>query len=358
MRTVPTGATSAEVLAPREIQVEGLKPETLAAWNGYVAGCAEATFFHRSEWKEVIERAFGHPTHYLLARSGNSIRGVLPLSQIKSRLFGNALISNPFCVYGGIAASDDQARSALAQSAQNLAERLRVDYLELRNLTEQQVAWPTKDLYVTFRKLIAADADTNLKAIPRKQRAMVRKGVQAGLQAKTDDGLDRLYAMYSESVRNLGTPVFPRRYFELLAEAFGRDCEVVTVSHLGTPVCAVMSFYFRDEVLPYYGGGTPAARDLKANDFMYWQVMCRAVERGCRLFDYGRSKVGTGSYSFKRNWGFEPQPLHYRYHLVRAGEVPNISPTNPRYWLFIEAWKRLPVPVSRALGPLLARNLG
>ena len=353
-------AIAAATTAPDlgDVRVEKLGPETSAAWDHFATRCSEATFFHLAGWREVIERAFGHPTHYLLARSGHTVRGVLPLSQIKSRLFGNSLISSPFCVYGGIAASDEQARDALASAARKLAEQLQVSYLELRNLTEQQHDWPTKDLYVTFRKPIAANTDANLKAIPRKQRAMVRKGVQAGLQAEIDTGIDRVYAMYSESVRNLGTPVFPKRYFEILKEVFGRDCEVVTVSHQGTPVSAVMSFYFRDEVLPYYGGGTACARELKANDFMYWQVMCRAAERGCRLFDYGRSKVGTGSYSFKKNWGFKPQPLHYRYHLVRAGKVPNVSPTNPRYRLFIQAWKRLPLPISRALGPLLARNLG
>lgn len=119
-----------------------------------------------------------------------------------------------------------------------------------------------------------------------------------------------------------------------------------------------MSFYFRDEVIPYYGGGTGGARDVAGNDFMYWDLMCRAASRGVRVFDFGRSKLDVGSFRFKKHWGFEPQPLYYEYHLVKAGRVPDVNPLNPRYRLFIEGWKRLPLSVSRLLGPLLARSLG
>ena len=123
------------------------------------------------------------------------------------------------------------------------------------------------------------------------------------------------------------------------------------------PLASVLTFFFRDEVVPYYGGGNAEARAYKANDFMYWDVMKRAAERGFRVFDYGRSKVGTGSYSFKKNWGFDPEPLPYQYRLVQASEMPNVSPANPKYRLMVEAWRRLPVSVSKILGPLVSRNL-
>ncbi len=140
--------------------------------------------------------------------------------------------------------------------------------------------------------------------------------------------------------------------------AIGKSCDILTVTHDDELVSSVMNFYFRDEVLPYYGGGTPLARRLKGNDFMYWELMRRSCERGLRVFDYGRSKQGTGSWSFKRNWGFEQEPLYYRYYLVKADSVTDISPMNPKYRLFINAWKRLPLPLTRLVGPWLARNLG
>jgi len=159
-------------------------------------------------------------------------------------------------------------------------------------------------------------------------------------------------------VRNLGTPVLGKRFFAALLHEFGEAADILTVTHRGKPVSSVMSFWFRDEVLPYYGGGTGDARDLKANDFMYWELMRNAVPRGVTLFDFGRSKLDTGSFSFKKNWGFEPQTLAYQYHLVRSPNVPDVSPLNPKYRAMIATWKRLPVPVTRVIGPLVARYLG
>jgi FemAB-related protein (PEP-CTERM system-associated) len=335
-----------------------LKACDYARWNDFIDACPEASFFHRAEWKTVIERAFGHSTYYLYAETGGRLTGVLPLVHVKSLLFGNALISTPFCVYGGAVAADKKAARELEDDACRLAQKLGVDYLELRNRTPRCAKWQTKNLYVTFRKPIHAGEEQNLKGIPRKQRAVVRKSIAAGLRAVEDDGVDRLYDVYAQSVHNLGTPVFSRRYFQLLKQTFGPACRVLTVLDGSRAVSSVMSFYFRKEVLPYYGGGTAAARHLKANDFMYWELMCRAAERGARVFDFGRSKRDSGSYRFKTHWGFEPEPLHYQYHLVKAKAVPNISPANPKYRLFIKGWQCLPHPLTRTLGPMLAKNLG
>ena len=357
-------AEAVEVAATR---VREFRDGDQARWNEFVRAHPEGTFFHLAEWAQVLVRAFNHRPHYLLAESGNEIRGVLPLAQLKSLLFGNALVSTPFCVYGGIVAADETARQLLEQHACELAKRLNVDYLEMRNRRRQHPQWPCKDLYVTFRKPIAAETEANLLAIPRKQRAVVRKAIQKGLTSRIDAGVERLYALYSESLRNLGTPVFSRRYLQILREVFPNESEITVVSRpagdaepAGTevPLAAVLSFFFRDEVLPYYGGGNDKARGTGANDFMYWEVMERARQRGLRLFDYGRSKKGTGSFDFKVHWGFEPEPLCYEYYLVKATAVPNLSPTNAKYARFIEAWQKLPLWLTQRIGPWLARSLG
>ncbi|NII11170.1 FemAB family XrtA/PEP-CTERM system-associated protein [Oleiagrimonas sp. C23AA] len=327
-------------------------------WDAFVTTEPRATFFHLSAWRKIIQNVLRHRCHYLYAEQNGSITGVLPLAEIRSRLFGHALISTPFCVYGGAVARDDESERQLRAAAKVLADDLQVDYLELRDREQRQHDWPIKDLYVSFRKAIHPDHEQNMKAIPRKQRAMVRKGIKANLQAHHGRDLDSFYRVYAESVRNLGTPVLPLKYYRQLLQSFGDDCEVTVVSHEGQPVAAVMSFYFRDEVHPYYGGSVARGRDLAANDFMYWSLMQRATERGARVFDFGRSKQGTGSHDFKKHWGFEPEPLCYAYYLVRADEVPNVSPTNRKYAAFIKAWQRLPLPVSRVIGPWLARDLG
>jgi FemAB-related protein (PEP-CTERM system-associated) len=327
-------------------------------WNAFIHDHPEGTFFHLAEWRDVLHRAFGHRSHYLVAERNGSIAGVLPLVELKSLLFGHSLVSTPFCVYGGIVAEDRAAFVALESAACQLATELGVDHLEMRNRKRQHPGWPVKELYVTFRKPIDSDPEKNMLAIPRKQRAMVRKGFKEELRAEVDERADRHYDVYSESLRNLGTPVFAQSYVEILKEVFGAACEILTILKNDRPLASVLSFYFRDEVLPYYGGGTQEAREVAANDFMYWHVMERARQKGCRVFDYGRSKRGTGAYYFKTYWGFEPEPLYYEYFLVRRRDMPNLSPVNPQFSRAIELWRKMPLNFTQALGPFLARYLG
>jgi len=346
-------------MPPIGLEILPLASVGSTAWNAFVEAHSAGTFFHLAEWQQLIAEVHGHRTHFIAASRSGIIEGVLPLAEVRSRLFGHALTSLPFCVYGGTLATSEEAREALEAHAVALAQARGVAHLELRFREGGRADWPGKDLYVTFRKSIEADPDLNMKAIPRKQRAMVRKGIDAGLRAEVDQDIERFFPIYATSVRNHGTPVFPRRHFARLLELFGDRASVDTVvTPAGEAIASVLSFHFRDEVLPYYGGGLPSARELKAFDFMYWSVMCRAAERGARCFDYGRSKLGSGSFSFKKNWGFEPEPLPYRYHLVRATQVPDVNPLNPKYRLFIAAWQRLPVPVANLIGPWIARSLG
>ena len=341
------------------LRLRPLDDASAPAWDAFVAAMPGGTFFHRAAWSRVIEKAFGHRCHHTLAEQDGAIVGVLPLAHVRTRLFGNTLISTPFCVYGGALAADRETAAALEAHADALREKLGASCLELRERQNVDCDWPARsDLYVTFRKSIAGDDDRNMKAIPRKQRAMVRKGIQNGLVSVCNRDLAVLHRVYAESVRNLGTPVYSRRYFSILNEAFADCSDVVTVLDADQPIAAVLNFYFRDEVLPYYGGGTAQARHRAGNDFMYWEVMRRAAARGCRLYDFGRSKQGTGSFAFKHNWGFEPEPLHYRYHLAPGATIPDNNPLNPKYRLFIAAWKRLPLAVANLLGPPIVRGLG
>jgi FemAB-related protein (PEP-CTERM system-associated) len=341
------------------LEVLSLTEATVAAWDSYVDKAESATFFHRAGWKEVQELAFGHATHFLYAQEEGQVVGVLPLVHIKSALFGNSLSSTPFCVYGGIVADSPAAEDALREAACNLAVEKKVGSLELRNRSETSTNWPVKDLYFTFRKEIDPDDDVNLKAIPNRQRAMVRKGIKEGLESEWDSSTDRVFGVYSESVRNLGTPIFSSKYLRILKDVFADDCSMLMITHEGQDVAGVMSFYFRNEVIPYYGGSTSAARNIKGvNHFMYWELMRRSREQGYTLFDFGRSKAGTGAYSFKKNFGFVPEPLPYEYFLVRDKSVPEVNPLNPKYQLMIKVWTRLPLPVANTLGPFLARSLG
>ncbi|MBB4844131.1 FemAB-related protein (PEP-CTERM system-associated) [Paucibacter oligotrophus] len=331
---------------------------TAQRWDAFVLACPQATFFHRAGWLRMVEEVFRHQAFFLYAERAGEIVGVLPLGEVRSRLFGHSLVALPFAVYGGVAASDEAAAQALEQEAQAIARRQDVEHLEFRNLQPRHADWPRQDLYVTFRKQILAEEEANMLAIPRKQRAMVRKGIKNGLQSQLDSHVDRFFALYADNVHRHGTPAMPKRYFAALLDEFGADAEVLTVSDAqGRALSSVLSFYFRDEVLPYYAGDDESARDLAANDFKYWELMRRACARGLKVFDYGRSKQGTGSYSFKKNWGFEPTPLHYEYCLYKREAVPQNNPSNAKYQLLIKTWRRLPLGLVNWLGPHIVRNL-
>jgi FemAB-related protein (PEP-CTERM system-associated) len=332
---------------------------TAQRWDAFVMACTSATFFHRAGWQKILSDVFRHDTYFLYAETDGRIEGVLPLAHVKSLLFGNSLVSLPFAVYGGVAAAHTEATNALEAEAQRLAQRLGVDHLELRHVEARHESWPRQELYVTFRKAILPDDEANMLAIPRKQRAMVRKGIKNGLRSDMDRGIDRFFDLYADNVHRHGTPALPKRYFQALRDEFGADCDVLTVSAPdGRPLSSVLSFYFRDEVLPYYAGDDEAARDLAANDFKYWELMRRSCARGLTVFDYGRSKQGTGPYAFKKNWGFEPTPLHYEYRLYKRSAVPQNNPANAKYRLLIETWRRLPIGMANWLGPFVVRSLG
>jgi FemAB-related protein (PEP-CTERM system-associated) len=267
-------------------------------------------------------------------------------------------MSLPFLVYGGAIATDQNAEEMLVNTVVEFANEIGTDYVEFRNREASGRNWISKETYATFSRQLDPDPEKNLLSIPRKQRAMIRKGIKAELRAESDDDVERLYEALLACKRNLGTPFFGRRYLHAVKAEFGDKAEILTVTSSGETVCSVMSFRFRNEILPYYGGGGDAARDLKGNDFMYWAVMEKACQEGVEIFDYGRSMIGSGAYRFKKHWGFEPKTLAYEYLPVRRQSTPNLNPSNPKYRVLIDAWKRLPLTVAAHLGPPIARRLG
>jgi FemAB-related protein (PEP-CTERM system-associated) len=267
------------------------------------------------------------------------------------------LLSVPFGVYGGVCADDPEAAGALLDYAKRLADELGVRYLELRHREPVGGLLVKEHRYVTFGRAIHRDPEQNLNDIPRKQRRMIRQGEKHELTARMGAGelLDEFYAIYAESVRNLGTPVLPKTLFANLLEEFGAACRILGVFKGTAMVSGVMTFFFRDQVMPYYGGALRDAFRYAVNDFMYWRLICYGGEQGYTFFDFGRSKTGSGSYDFKRHWGFEPKPLAYEYYLVRQRDVPDLSPVNPKFALAVNLWKRLPLGLTRWLGPHVAQ---
>jgi FemAB-related protein (PEP-CTERM system-associated) len=343
-------------------------PQDLARMSAWVDGRADTTAFHRLAWGRAVASATGHDFLALVAEdSARALTGYLPLHAVHSPLFGRAMVSAGFAVDGGVIASDGASAQALCQAAWQLAERYSAPTLELRGgWLPDDPRWTIKsNAHAGFIADLVADGpdadQKQLEWVPRKQRAEVRKGLANDLVVRTGTSpLDREqhYAVYATSVRNLGTPVFPRALFEAVLDGLGEDADILTVLHNDVPVASVLNLYHRGTVMPFWGGGVWAARGLRANDIMYYALMNHARRRGCTRFDFGRSKVGSGAFSFKKNWGFEPSPLSYAIRNADGQPPRDVNPLSPKYRLQIALWQRLPLPIANRLGPLIANGLG
>jgi FemAB-related protein (PEP-CTERM system-associated) len=337
----------------------------LAAW---IEAHPSATAFHRLVWGEAVAKATGHQLLALVAEdAAGSITGYLPLHVVHSPLFGRAIVSAGFAVDGGILADDAATAAVLADAAWLQSERHSAPTLELRGgLLPHDPRWTIKsDAHAGFIADLVADGpdadQKQLEWIPRKQRAEVRKGLANGMTVRTGtSALDRQqhYAVYAESVRNLGTPVFPRALFDAVLDGFGDDADILTVLKDDVPVASVLSLYHRGTVMPYWGGGVWAARGLRANDVMYYALMNHARARGCARFDFGRSKVDSGAFAFKKNWGFAPAPLSYAVRNADGLPPRDVNPLSPKYRLQIALWQRLPLGIANRLGPWISNGLG
>lgn len=329
--------------------------------EGFVAAHPAGTIFHRPQWSRAVERGCRQRAHILIAERAGALVGCLPLTEIRSPLFGNALVSAGFGTGGGILAEDDLAAARLAEAGWAMAQERGCDSLELRGGQVPAGFEARDDVYANFDRDLPDDADALLASIPRRQRTEVRRALESELT--TSAGSDAAhrgahFRVYAESVRNLGTPVFPSGLFGAMLDEFDDEADIVLVRRREEPVAALLNFYFKDVCQPFWGGGTFAARACRGNDLIYFDVMRRAIARGCTHADFGRSKIGTGPWSRKRIWGFEETPIVHGVRTAVGSAARQINPLDAKYRLKVEAWKRLPLWAANRIGPMIARGLG
>ena len=338
------------------VEVRQAEPGEEKECDRFVLSSSSGTLFHLSGWQTVVRTVLGHKSFCFVARRGDCVSGVFRISLVRSRLFGDCLVSLPLAVYGGVCADDRESYDSLLEAGSKLADQLRVKYLEIRNRAEEfPVPLPGRDLYVTFTQDLTPGPDKLLQTLPRDTRYMVRKSMKAGLEWTEDLSLPEFYDIYARSVHRLGTPVFSRDLFTRLRAEFPQHCRLFGVRKGKKAIAGVLCLYFKDQVLPYYGGALAEFNKDAPNNFMYWNLIAQSCREGYRVFDFGRSKRGTGSFQFKSGWGMQVSELPYRYHLVRAKEVPQMSPVDQKFRAPVLAWKRLPFACTKLLGPRLIR---
>jgi FemAB-related protein (PEP-CTERM system-associated) len=358
-------ALSASLSAGRAVRLVDLAdPGEIARLERFVAGHPLGTPFHRPAWFVSVAKATGNRPLALAQELRGEIVGYLPLDAIRSPIFGDMLASTGFAVGGGLLVRDEADPRSIFAGAEELAERLVCPTIELRGgvLPRDGGGWSLKaDSHCNFVRPLAGEDEAQLLAIPRKQRAEVRKSLTSDLTVeigRTERDRAAHYAVFAESYRNLGTPVFPRALLDSVLDAFGDDADILTIRHEGRPVASVITLYHGRAAMPYWGGGTWEARSLRANDRMYYELMLHARRRKCALFDFGRSKTASGAYHFKRNWGFEPKPLTYASWTAPGAAKREADPASSKLSLQIALWRKLPLAVANRIGPLIARGIG
>jgi FemAB-related protein (PEP-CTERM system-associated) len=329
------------------------------AWDAFVAAHPEATGYHRWAWKGVFERGLGQRTHYLAAIDGNTVRGVLPLVEVRSWLFGRALSSLPYVNYGGVLADDPIAAAALLDAALTLARRLAVTDVLLRHRRRQFPALLAAGHKVTMLLRLAGTSGESWTALDKKVRNQVRKGEKSGVAV--DSGsielLDDFYAVFARNMRDLGTPVYGRQLFADILSTFSAEARLHVARVDGLPVAAAMSLQYRDVMEVPSASSLRAYRPLCPGHVLYWSLIRHAIDGGCRLFDFGRSTPGDGTFHFKAQWGSVPHQLWWECAGVAGLPRVEVNPRDGRFGLGVAIWKRLPLAVATRLGPHLVRRV-
>ncbi|MCE7902157.1 MAG: FemAB family PEP-CTERM system-associated protein [Gammaproteobacteria bacterium PRO9] len=340
------------------VPVREVGPEAAARWDGFVAGQPSASAYHAWQWREILTAEFGCEPHYLLAGLPDAVRGVLPLIRLRSRLFGDFLVSLPFVNYGGCLAVDEPADSALMAAAASLAAQLGVSHVEFRERRSRE-GFPQRTDKVAMLLELATTPDEQFSAFGSKLRAQIRRPEKEGATTRIGgvELVPDFYEVFARNMRDLGTPVYARSLFSRIANAMPDGARIAVVYLEDRPVAAGFTLRHRDRMEIPWASSLREFNRVGVNMQLYWHILKHAIESGTRVFDFGRSTVDAGTYKFKAQWGAKPVQLFWHYWLKEGRPMPNLSPHSPKYALAIRAWQRLPVPVANLIGPRLVRFL-
>jgi serine/alanine adding enzyme len=353
---VPAASGAAPAATAGDVSVTVTADAQAPEWDRFVMAHPGATGYHEWAWRDVIQRTFGHEPIYLSAWQDGLLSGVLPLVFINSRLFGRTLTSLPFLNYGGVVSNSDAVAGQLVEAAAHVAQQRRCPHVELRHIGRRFSALPARQHKVTMLLRLVAPV---WEGLDRKVRNQIRKAQKSGLTAERGGAelLADFYTVFARNMRDLGTPVYSRRLFEEVLRAFPERSALHVVRLDGRPVAAGLTFRTAGTVEVPWASSIRDYNSLCPNHLLYWSAIEAAVDRGCDTLDFGRSTPGEGTFKFKEQWGAQPVPLHWEYRLLDGAELPNLSPSNPKYRLMIETWKRLPLPIATRLGPHIVRSI-
>jgi serine/alanine adding enzyme len=328
--------------------------------DAYVRENRRCSIYHLFAWKMIIETVFGNKVYYLVSENADgAVRGVLPMVHIDSFLFGNYFVSMPYFNYGGVCGDTPEIESGLVAEAVRIARSCNAGYVEFRHDSPKPFDFQCKTSKVSMRLDLPGEVEALWNGFHSKLRSQIRRPEKEGMTAEVGhlDLLEGFFDVFSRNMRDLGTPVYPKKFFKAILDAFPEQARIVTVFRNGVPLASGFLIGFRDRLEIPWASSLREHNQLSPNMLLYWQSLKFACEKGYKVFDFGRSTPGEGTYRFKEQWGARPTQLRWYYWLKRPEEMPQLNPKNPKYQLAIRAWKSLPLSLTRLIGPSLVKNL-
>ena len=340
------------------MEIQKLRKTDEKEWDAFVRKQDDATFFHLIGWKNVIEKTYKHKSYYLVAKEDGEIKGILPLFLMESRFFGKKLISIPFCDYGGICAKDEQTKNLFIVEVKKIASEKGVNYLELRHRNNNNCGLITKDTYFTLILGLKQDYEFLRMNFSKKVRNAIRKAIKSNLKVTTGKRyINEFYKIFSKNMRDLGTPVHSFNFFKNILHEFPDYANILITSYEEKAVGAMFLLQFKDTIYAPWVSSDRQYFHFNPNNMLYWEAIRYGCENGFKYFDFGRSKWNSGTFRFKKPWGAIPKQLYYLYYLNSFDDVPNLDPSNPKYHMLTQVWKRLPITIATMVGPKIRKNI-
>ncbi len=340
--------------------IELLAPQSYSEWDDYIINSSRSCLYHLSCWKDVIEKSFKHNTYYLMASDANKkIKGVLPLVRLKSILFGDYMVSLPFFNYGGPCGDDLETENELLNAAIDIGKAEGVSHIEFRDIQKRENNIPCKTEKVSMILELPDTPDKLWESFDSKLRSQIKKPMKEGMAVETGgiEQLNNFYEVFSKNMRDLGTPVYGKNFFENIFKSYPEQTKICTIKLKDTAVASGFLLGFQKRLEIPWASSLKEYNRFSPNMLLYWSVLKFAIENGYKQFDFGRSSADSGTYKFKEQWGAKPMQLYWHYWLSNGGKLPELNPHNPKYKTAIGIWKRLPVSLTKIIGPRIVKNL-
>lgn len=354
-------------ISPQDVNINVISTDTTAGenvtslqqWNQYILNHPATTIHHKFEWQNILHRTYGHKSYYFYATAADgSIVGVLPVIRLTSRFFGDMMVSMPYFQRGGAIAENAEIEALLIKAAEKKANALSVKSIEYRD-DIKRINMPVQQHKVNMVLSLPNSSEALWRNFSTKLRAQIKRPQREAPQRKFGnlELLDDFYNVYARNMRDLGSPVHSKKFIKIILESFPDNSWLVIAYHKNHAVAAALLLAYKDTMEIPLASTIRDVNRYSMNMFLYWEILQFAIKKKFKYFDFGRSTIDSGTYRFKRQWGAKQEQLYWHYWLADRADLPSLNPDNPKFALAITVWKKMPVFITKFIGPYIVQNL-